>query len=79
MNVLKKIIVIFFLTLLSNQLFAQLAVKSDFDTENHKLHVKITNVSDYIMRFLSEEIYLEKRPCHVSIKSIDTNGETLKR
>jgi hypothetical protein len=78
MNVLKKIIVICFLTLLSNQLFAQLAVKSDFDTRDHQLHVKITNVSDYIIRFMSEEIFLEQRSCHVLIKSIDTNGETIK-
>ena len=78
MNFLKKTILICFLTLLSNHLFAQLGVKSDFDRTHRQLHLKITNESEYIMRFISAEILLEQRSCHVLIKSIDLNGKTIK-
>ncbi|MDI9604632.1 MAG: hypothetical protein QM305_04800, partial [Bacteroidota bacterium] len=58
-----------FLLLTSYPLYAQLKVESDFNREEYKLNVKLTNKSPFIMLFMTEHL---ENPPSISIESFDS-------
>lgn len=71
---LKKTISVAVLIFFSYQIFAQLTVKSDFNKEDCRLNIEITNKSQYILLFMTEQLL---DPPYISIESFDSKGNNI--